>query len=669
MATEYQALSSSYSDLAEELEEVSDDEEDQEVFTAKKCKKWNENDQKNYPLNHWKDLGTRVDKSTHYDHMCQVIAGDWCKWCDDRAWQHHCHYLVSREYWDSLPIQDFSQDPTPSPSSEIFWTSEEWQAEYDQSVEGWPELSDEPFDNPWQTEQEFSCLTPEESSANSSFLNPPTITDLELYEESCPEVNLLTTEAMENIKLGNNLNSEEQDQLKTLILQYSDIFACSSQDLKRANVAPFTIETGDISPINEQPRRTHPKNSHIIQEKIQELLDNGVIEKCASPWAAPVVVVHKEGKEPRLCIDYRRLNSITRKNSYPLIRIDDILENLGASKIFTTLDAKSGYHQIPVRLEDQDKTAFTTQHGTYKWTGMPFGLCNAPSAYQSIMDTLFQDILWNFVMNYIDDTVVHSRTFQEHLHHLREVFGRFRKVNLKLHIKKCFFGFDHVDLLGHHISAEGTWTKKDTIEKIQQFPTPTDVTKVRSFLGLSGWYRNFVQNYSIIAKPLNKLTKKTEEFLWTEDCEEAFQELKRKLIEPPILARPDFSKPFILHTDASTIGLGAILAQKDDEGRERVIYYASRGLNTAESKYSVTSLELMAVVWAVKKFYIYLQCSHVDIYTDHSALKGLLKTRSLKDYNKQVNRWVLFLQDIDYTIHYRAGKDHQHADALSRLGF
>ena len=300
---------------------------------------------------------------------------------------------------------------------------------------------------------------------------------------------------------------------------------------------------------------------------------------------------------------------------------------------------------------------------------MPFGVCNGLHKYQQIMDMLFRDIMWTFVLNYIDDTVVYSTTFEDHLKHLEEVFIRFRSINIKLHYKKCFFGFNHVDLLGHHISAEGTSTKPATVERILSYPTPTTVKGVQSFLGLAGWYRNFVKDYSKISKPLNRLTRKSNPFDWTQECEDAFQELKKRLASPPVLARPDFNKDFILHTDASTIGLGAILAQKDDKGKERVIYYASRGLIPAEENYTVTELELLAVVWAVKKFHHYLEGTHFDLYTDHSAIKGLMKTAALRDYSGRINRWVLTLQGMWFTVHHRPGKRHQHMDTLSQLGY
>ena len=266
--------------------------------------------------------------------------------------------------------------------------------------------------------------------------------------------------------------------MKDLIYKYRDIFATCTKELGRARVTPFRINTGDASPIRQNPRPTSQKAKKVIQDTIKELLEAGIIKPCSGPWAAPTVIVFREPKDARMCCDYRKLNDITKKNAYPLSRIADILDHMGPSKFFTTLDAKSGYHQIPVHPDNQEKTAFTTYFGTYMWTGMPFGVCNAPKFYQHIMDDLFHDILWTFVVNYIDDTVVYSTTFEDHLKHLEEVFIRFRDINIKLHYKKCFFGFNHVDLLGYHISAEETSTQPAIVARILSYPVPTKVKEV-----------------------------------------------------------------------------------------------------------------------------------------------------------------------------------------------
>jgi hypothetical protein len=479
----------------------------------------------------------------------------------------------------------------------------------------------------------------------------------------------LTSEAVEELKLSSDLEPQQQQQLKKLILKYSHIFACQPSDLERARVPPFTINTGDTPPIRHQPRRTSQKNKEVIRDKIQELLNNGVIEPCDGPWSFPVVIVHKEGKDPRLCIDYRQLNNVTRKNAYPLPRIGDILDDLGPSKYFTTLDAKSGYHQIPVHPQDKDKTCFTTYEGNYRWTGMPFGLCNAPAAYQYIMDTVFQRVLWKFVLTYVDDTVVYSQTFEEHLIHLEEVFKRISDVGLKLHIKKCHFAFNHLDLLGHHVSAEGTGVQQRVVDKLLQYPVPKDLKELRSFVGLANYYKAFVKDYSVIMNPLYKLMRKHEKYVWKAEQQKAFETIRTALTSPPILARPNFTNPFILSTDASKLGLGASLSQLDEEGHERLISCISRTLTSAERNYSATDLELLAIKWAVQQYYHYLHGNHFDIYTDHAPLRGLLKNKEVQEQNSRVCRTTMYLQGFDYTLHYRKGKANQAADALSRLEY
>ena len=291
------------------------------------------------------------------------------------------------------------------------------------------------------------------------------------------------------------------------------------------------------------------------------MLKAGIINPCKGPWASPIVIVHKEGSKPRFCVDYRKLNDVTKKDAYPLPHIDDILDSMGPAKIFSTIDAASGYHQIPVHPEDQEKTCFTTWQGNFQWTTMPFGLCNAPASYQCIMDTLLQGALNEYALNYVDDTVIYSRRFEDHLKHLRDIFRRLQSIGLKLHTGKCHFGYDHVDLLGHHVSKDGTWVQKKQVEKVENLPNPKNVHEVRIGLGLFGYYRRFVEDFALVARPLNKLLKHNQAFEWTEDCQEAWDELKSILINPPVLARPDTNKPYILTTDGSRMGIGAVLSQ------------------------------------------------------------------------------------------------------------
>jgi ribonuclease HI len=264
--------------------------------------------------------------------------------------------------------------------------------------------------------------------------------------------------------------------------------------------------------------------------------------------------------------------------------------------------------------------------------------------------------------------LVYSKTFEEHLEHLAMTFERFRRAGLKLGWKKCHFGFDNTTILGHRVSADGTTVQEDLVEKIRSFHEPKDTHEIRRFLGMANFYRRFVESYSQIASPLHKLTRKGKPYEWTEDCQSAFEAIKEKLVSAPVLARPNFEKQFILQTDASRIGLGAFLQQEDENGHEHIIACASRGLTAAEKNYTATELECLAVVWALKHFHVYLHGQQFDLYSDHSALKWLLRTKDVP-HNPRLTRWITQLQQYDFVVHYKKGKANQNADALSRLGY
>ena len=425
-----------------------------------------------------------------------------------------------------------------------------------------------------------------------------------------------------------------------------------------------TIDVGDAKPIKQRWYRTSRPEGQFIQEEIQRMLQQNLIERSRSAWASPVVLVRKKNGKMRFCVDYRQLNQVTKKDSYPLPRIDDMLDALGSSSWFTSLDLASGYWQVEVAPEDREKTAFITQFGTYQFLVMPFGLCNAPATFQRLMDDVLEGILWKFVVVYLDDLNVYSTTFEQHLEHLRIVFERLKKAGLKLNPEKCFFAKKELTFLGYLISSEGIHTDPAKIDKVKNFPIPKNLTQLRGFLGLASYYRRFIKDFSKIANPLNKLLRKDNPYLWTSAQQNAFELLKQHLIQAPILAYPDFRKEFILLTDASTIGLGAILAQKDIEGNERVIAYASRTLNRPEQNYSATELECLAVVWAVRHFHSYLHGNRFILITDHSALCYLFKTATPTG---RLARWVMKLQPYDFKVIHRAGKKHTNVDSLSRI--
>src|SRR4051812_32339267 len=312
----------------------------------------------------------------------------------------------------------------------------------------------------------------------------------------------------------------------------------------------------------------------------------GIVRKSKSPWASPVVIVAKKTGDKRICVDYRKLNEVTKKNAYPLPRIDDMLESFRTANWFTTLDLASGYWQVEIEEKDKEKTAFITNFGLYEFNVMPFRLCNAPGTFQRLMNYVLQPYAAKFVSIYLDDIIIYSKSFEQHIDHIKQVFQALREANLKIKLKKCSFCMPNLTFLGHIVERDGIQPDPAKIEKVKDLPIPKDVSQVRSALGLFSYYRRFIKDFSRIAKPINTLLKKDQVFEWTEKQQNAFNRLKNCLINAPILQYPNFDETFYLYTDASEIGLGAVLTQKDKEGREHPIAYASRSLTPAEKNYS-----------------------------------------------------------------------------------
>ena len=391
----------------------------------------------------------------------------------------------------------------------------------------------------------------------------------------------------------------------------------------------------------------------------------GLVRKSASPWASPVVVVGKKGGDSRFCVDYRKLNAVTKSDSYPLPRIDDMLESFSGASWFSTLDLVSGYWQIAMDEADIEKTAFITPFGLYEFKVMPFGLAYAPGTFQRLMNYILHEYLGKFVAVYLDDIIIYSKgTLESHLDHLKQVFETLRRANLMIKLKKCYFCMPNIHFLGHVVGRDGIRPDPEKIEKVKNFPEPKNISQLRSALGLFSYYRKFIKDFSKIAKPLNNLLKKDELYVWTEKQQRAFDYLKQRLMNAPILTYPNFEKSFILYTDASGSGIGAVLMQKGADGKEYVISYASRSLNKAEQNYPITDQECLAVVWAIKHYQHYLELRPFTVITDHSALKWL---QTFKIPKGRRARWVMELQQFRFDIKHRPGKANANADALSRM--
>ena len=395
------------------------------------------------------------------------------------------------------------------------------------------------------------------------------------------------------------------------------------------------------------------------------MLKQDLIQPSMSPWSFPVVVVKKKNGKFRFCVNYKPLNDITKKDNYPLPRVDEILDSLKDAKWFTTLDLASGYWQIKVREEHREKTAFITKFGTYEFKVMPFGLCNASATFQRTMDKVLKGIKDQFVMVYLDDVIIYSKTFNEHLGHIEEVFNRIKKANLRLKAEKCKFGAKELQFLGHVVGSDGVKPDPEKVNKIVNYPVPKNIRELRGVLGLFSYYRRFIKDFSKRADSLYELLKKEVEYKWTEKQQKAFNELKELITTAPVVRYPDFNKPFLLYTDASLTGLGAVLAQKNGN-EEYVIAYASRTLTPPERNYGITELECLAIVWAVKYFRHYIYGSQFTIITDHSALKWLLNSYA-ESTNRRLERWKICLSEYSFDVQYRKGIKHQNADALSRI--
>src|SRR5664279_5495686 len=399
-----------------------------------------------------------------------------------------------------------------------------------------------------------------------------------------------------------------------------------------------------------------------LKMQIDELLSKDFIQPSSSAWGCPVLFVKKKDtKIPRLVVDYRPLNAVTIKNKYALPRINDLFDQLAGATVFSKMDLKSGYHQIKIRKEDIPKTAFITRYGLYEYTVMSFGLTNAPATFMRLMNSVFMEYLDKFVVVYIDDILIFSKTEEEHAKHLFLVLTKLRDHRLYAKFSKCEFWLDELVFLGHVVSAKGVAVVPDKIQNIMHAQSPKTVKDIRSFLGMAGYYRRFIEGFSKIAKPMTELLKKDKKFQWSDKAEEGFQTLKTKLTTAPVLVLPDTSKDFVIFCDASLQSLGCVLMQ---EGH--VVAYASRQLKPHELNYPTHDLELAAVVHALKKWRPYLFGNRCELYSDHQSLKYLFTQPEL---NLRQRRWLELIKDYDLGIIYQPGKANVVADALSRKSY
>ena len=444
-----------------------------------------------------------------------------------------------------------------------------------------------------------------------------------------------------------------------VVREFLDVFLEDLPGIPPDREIDFQIELAPgTEPISKAPYRMAPLELKELKVQMEELVSKGFVRPSTSPWGAPVLFVKKKDGSLRLCIDYKELNKVTIRNQYPLPRIDDLFDQLQGVRVFSKIDLRSGYHQLKIRLEDVPKTAFKTRYGHYEFLVMPFGLTNAPAVFMDIMNRIFQPYLDQFVIVFIDDILIYSGSKDNHEEHLRVVLQILRENQLYAKFSKCQFWLDSVAFLGHVISAEGVYVDPQKIDAIVNCKPPTNVTEIRSFLGLAGYYRKFVEGFSKLAAPLTKLTRKEEKFVWSEACQQSFDELKWKLTLAPVLTLPSGQDGYTVYCDASRQGLGCVLMQ-----HENVIAYASRQLKKHEQNYPTHDLELAVVVFALRIWRHYLYGVPSRIFTDHKSLQYLF---THKELNMRKRRWVELIKDYECTIEYHSGKANVVADALSR---
>lgn len=492
-------------------------------------------------------------------------------------------------------------------------------------------------------------------------------TNINFNESSSDNLDSILTNNLKKLRFE-HMNEEEKEVMEKICEEYKDIFYCEDIPLSFTNQVKHKIRTKNEDPIHIRAYRLPPCQTAEIKKQVDKMLKDNVVRESYSPWSAPVHLVPKKmdasgTKKWRMVVDYRRLNDITIDDKYPLPNINDLFDMLGKSMYFTTLDLASGYHQIEVQEEDREKTGFSTPFGHFEFNRMPFGLKTAPATFQRAMNNVLKGLQGLHCLVYLDDVIIFSKSLQEHSQKLKAVFDRFRETNLKVQLDKSHFLRKEVLYLGHTITRDGLKPNTDKIDAILNYPLPKTTTEIKSFLGLLGYYRKFIRDFARITKPMTLCLKKKSKIIITEEYKECFETCKKLLTNAPLLQYPDFSKEFLLTTDASGCAIGAVLSQ-GPVGSDRPVAYASRTLSDTECRYSTIERELLAVVWATKHFRPYLYGKKFTIYTDHRPLAWL---DSIKEPNSKLTNWRLSLGQYTYSVKYKKGPQNTNADALSRI--
>ena len=503
-----------------------------------------------------------------------------------------------------------------------------------------------------------------QTRVNSNKTNCKVSTSNSNVQCSNPISNRMIRQKLKDLRVGQHLTPKQQRTLIDTIVKFRDAFSWHENDIGRTDLIEHSIKTTSDQPIKKQPYRIAPAQRDILNEQIQRLKDMDLIEESNSPWAAPVVLVKKKDGSYRLCIDYRGLNAVTIKDSYPLPLIVDAVDAVNGSKYFTLLDLLMGYFQVQMNPNDKEKTAFVIQNGLYQLKVMGMGLCNSPATFQRLADKVFVNLNWKQCIVYLDDVIIFAKTFEEHIERLSNVLERIKAANLKCKIEKCKFAVDEVKYLGFYLSKDGLKMDQSKVEAILNISPPKNTTEVKRFMGAVNHYKRFIADLSKIAAPIYYLLRKDQKFNWSNECQQAFETLKQRLTTAPVLIMPDPNKPFHIKCDASGVAIGAELCQIDENEQSHPIAFASRQLSDTERKYTVSEREALAVVWAVQYFKTYIYNKRVIISTDHQPLTTY---KHIGVPDGRLKKLLLKIMDLDHDIVFKPGRENNVADLLSRL--
>jgi transposase InsO family protein len=464
------------------------------------------------------------------------------------------------------------------------------------------------------------------------------------------------------VKINENLTNDQRKRISLILKRYAKVFENDGKHPDPAIGVKHSIDTGNHPPIKQHNWRYSPDEWKKIHDKVEEYLKHGVIERSNSPWCNPIRPVIKPDLSLRLCLDLRKLNSITKKDSYPLHRIDEILDSLTHMVYFALIDLAAGYHQIPMDPKDKEKTAFATGKGLFHFNVLIEGANNGPATFQRYMDEVFKGLIENRMWVYIDDIIVFGKTWDEFCENLDLALQRLELYHLSAKATKTIIGETQIKVLGHIVGNGTIKPNPELVKAVMEFPLLKSPKDVRSFLGLVNYYRRFIKHLATVSEPIQKLVRNDIKWEWTIECQQAFEQIKELLTKSPVLRSPDFSRPFIIQTDASGIGMGAILSQLYEDG-EHPVAFASHLFNGPEIRYSATERECLAVVWAVRKFNVYLHSLPFIVESDARALSFLMTN---KNPTKRMMKWAMLLSEYDFTLRYRKGTEMQHVDSLSR---